>query len=292
MRMSISGSTILSDSGSLHRLFTPFNNGVEIGLLENDAAWEHFLSLAGQHLGVAWGLHFPRLRVHKPIQNDLAAAQPDARKRLGAILREDAKRVEGAGGEYVLVHFPFFASSAAPLATVRDTIWAGVEELHQVAGTLAVPLVIEFKLGRHRDPGGLRYVIELGDSLLDALEPFGCCIDVGDWSIAAMQCKEAEAVFRAWLARATHIHLHGVALLDDGKYFWTPVGPEATLPVEGWELESLVRRFYSCSGAWAVCEHTPHMVQGDDQVVGGYRWLQGLIDELVSASDAFAGRKE
>lgn len=281
---SISGSTILSETALLHSLFTPHHDGVEIGLLQDEAAWAYFLRLLGEHPHVAWGLHFPRLRTMKEIQNDLVAAEPAKRSAVARALAEDARRVADAGGAYILVHFPFFPSSEQGLEDVADRIRRGVEMLHQVRSAVGLPLVVEFKLGRHRDPGGIQYVAELGERLVRDLAAFGCCLDVGDWSIAALHDPAVKDAFNMWLARATHLHLHGVALLDDGRYFWTPVGSQAALP-GGWDLADIVRRFAAHGGRWAVCEHTPHLVTDEAAVSEGYRWLRRLLADVATTAD-------
>lgn len=267
----------MSRTESLLELFTPYNDAVEIGLLEDEPAWDRFLELAKARPGMEWGLHFPRLRVFKPMENDLVAREAEARHALATLLASDAKVVEQAGGQYVLVHFPFFTSGDCPLEHVHDQILRGLEILHQVAASVSIPIVVEFKLGRNRDPGGLRYVIELGDDLMDALAPFGCCLDVGDWSIASLTWPGAKAVFDQWLTRATHLHLHGVALLEQSRYYWTPVGDDAPLP-GGWHLGEIIKAFCAYGGRWAVCEHTPHLVQSVQQVRQGYAWLRHILD--------------
>lgn len=275
-RLSISGSTILSQTDLLAKLFTPYNDAVEIGLLEDESAWGDFMSLAKQHPGLEWGLHFPRLRETKPIENELVSHDQSVRQALAAALITDAKRVESDGGRYILAHFPFFTSSDVDFSGVRDRILYGIEILHAVATSVGIPVVVEFKLGHHRDLGGLRYVIELGDELVNALEPLGCCLDVGDWSIAAMRCEEAKPIFDMWLTRATHLHLHGVALLEPDRYYWMPVEKGVTLP-GGWDLSQIVRTFQANGGRWAVCEHTPHLVRSEQQVIEGYAWLRGIL---------------
>ncbi len=258
--LSVSGSTILSDSSRLSELFAWGCSAIEIGSFSDEQAYSYVLrECRKRHM---------RLAIHSPFYKDgnrygLLQGEGSAWTELERDL-SIAQRDELA---YVLIHFPYFSSPVQ-----RGSVAAIRKAAHQIvllSQKYQIPVLIEPKLGPGCDHSLLRllHALPLAD-----LEAWGLafCIDVGDLYIASKLSDMPYLDLVSHLAPLTHaVHLHDVAVTEEG-YIWTPITGSDSVPI----AETLTLLRPEKWDIYLVLEHTPHLMESTQQVQQGINWLR------------------
>lgn len=168
--ISVSGSTILSDSRRLPELFSWGCEAVEIGFLADE---QDYLYVLGECR--ARGM---QMAIHSPVHQDgnrlgLLVDQPSAWE----ALEQELSLAQRDGLAYVLVHLQCVQTPQPD--GVLDVIRSAATRLAALSRTYSIPVVIEPKLGPARDHS----LFSLLHSLpLSELRSWGLswCLDVGD----------------------------------------------------------------------------------------------------------------
>lgn len=258
--LSISGSTVLSESEKLRDLFKWHTQAIEIGDLKSP----HDLTCMIENcrrFGVRLGLHTPVFAIDDRrglLWND-SPAWDELQRNLDIARRE--------GLEYVLVHFPYVWDREGHNVGI-DQVRAIIPRLKRLERASGIPVVCEPKLGPRKDPSAFTMLWAINRQELLQWD-LSFCLDVGDLYIASRALRSSYEDMVAHIAPWCHvIHLHHV--WQGGlRYFWTPVEQDGCVPI----LRTLEILGGTGCDIFAVLEHTPHRVRDNAQVEEGLNWL-------------------
>jgi len=261
--LSVSGSTVLSESSRLGELFRWHTQAIEIGDLRSRNDFDIVVQNC-RKFGLRLGIHTPLYSIddRRRLLSGDNTAWDELQRNLEIGRRE--------GLSYVLVHFPYVWDDQGQnmgIEVVRETI----PRLKRLERAFQVPIVCELKLGPKKDPAAFAMLWAV--SRLELLQwDLSFCLDVGDLFLAcrALRCSYEDMVthFAPW---CHVVHLHHV-WLGRQHYYWTPVERDGNVPIQR-TLEIL-----GTSGCdiFAVIEHTPHRMRDFAQVEEGINWLLGV----------------
>ncbi len=271
LTIATSGAIIMSDVGRLSCLMWPGISAVEIGSLSTE---EDLLAVmdAVAEMRIAWGMHMPLWR-SGPHRVPMAAAGLSAVE--ARSLREDMALGARHHASYALAHAPWLPDHSLPARDAKAMVQQTMRFLADLQREHGVPVTLELKLGLHRDPGVLAYLLADPQGFLD-LTDLTLCLDTGDWLLACEALHlEPVAAFEPFAASTAVIHVHAVER-GFGSYLWKPIHPSDpdAAPVRRLCQLALSRR----SDLTVVFEHTPHLDPGPDYDLKGYRWL---LSELL-----------
>lgn len=260
--LSVSGSTILSETSRLHELFQWGCGALEIGSFADSQAYAYVLQQCRARS--------MKLAIHSPFYRDgnrygLLANEASA----WTELERDLSLAQQDGLSYLLVHFPYLRQPVE--GDLPELIQQVAQRLGALSRSYGVPLLAEPKLGPDCDPAMLCLMHTLSQEQLAAWGlPF--CLDVGDIYLAAERSKTPYLDMVSHLAPlAAAVHLHDVVILEDGRYIWAPASGEDAVPIrETLALLAADREIF------LVVEHTPHLVASEEQVQRCIDWLHGL----------------
>ncbi len=270
-RLSVSGSTIMSDPAQFERLFWDGIGDIEIGEFDDLSSFDRFLKLCKEK-NANFGIHSPLFRNES--KYDLIEKVQMEPEDAWVQFEKEAEKLSSLGAEYLLVHFPYFKSKKAE-DVAHSLIEKGLKRLNIIQEKYGMPIVCEPKLGLHRSPDGIRYLHQFPE---ETWKKYGLklCIDIGDYLIAAG--KHAMDYITKWDKQIHVAHIHNVAFTGD-KYIWTPVHPSYENNLKHYELEPILRYLAGIGGIRFVFEHTPHMTPNDTFVAEGYEWVKEIIDD-------------
>lgn len=260
--LSVSGSTILSESSRLHELFKWGSDALEVGSFADDQAYAYVLQQCR-----ARGM---KLAIHSPFFRDgnrygLLANETSA----WAELERDLSLARRDRLSYLLVHFPYLRQPVE--GGLLELVQQAARRLTALSRANGVPILAEPKLGPNCDPAMLCLLHSLPWEQLASWElPF--CLDVGDIYLASQQAGVPYLDMVRHLAPlAAAAHLHDVVVSDEWRYIWAPVTGEDSVPIsETLALLPADREIF------LVVEHTPHLVASEEQVQRGIDWLRNL----------------
>ena len=266
LRFGVSGSTILSDPDRLDELFWEGIDHIEVGSLSSGTDLDKLLDRARQQ-ALSVGFHSPLLKGGSKYDLLLQVEQqPEAAWRQ---LAEELKIAKANQVEYVLVHFPFFLSAAAPDPIPQ--IDAGLERLAELQAKYGTTILCEPKLGVRQDPGGIGILRDYPvERWLDFAVPM--CWDMGDWILAAGSPSTYLDDFGRWAGAIAAIHVHDVKV-EEKRYYWLAVHPS----YEGKEPFLSLKPFFAAlksMGVLLVWEHTPHFLPDQGFALEGFRWAK------------------
>lgn len=258
--LAVSGSTILSESSRLLELFSWGCSAIEIGSLADEQDYSYVL---GECLKRRM-----QLAIHSPFYREgnrygLLQGEVDA----WSELERDLSVAQRDGLAYVLIHFPYLRETVQ--CGDLDGIRTAAERIVSLSQKYKTPVLIEPKLGPNCDCSVLRLLRSLS---LDELKAWklAFCLDVGDIYIASKVSDMPYLDIVKHLAPLTRaVHLHDVVIKEDG-YFWTPITGQDSVPI----LETLSLLSNSEREIFLVLEHTPHLVENNEQVLDGIEWLR------------------
>ncbi|WP_221563433.1 TIM barrel protein [Alkalihalobacillus sp. TS-13] len=272
-RLSVSGSTIMSDPAQFEKLFWEGSEDVEIGEFDSQPSFDRFLKLCRKKNAI-FGVHSPLFK--NGSKYDLIEKVQVEPEHAWVQLEKEAEKLSQLGAEYILVHFPYFKSKKTE-TDPNKLIEYGLKRLHVIQEKYQISIVCEPKLGFQRSPDGIRYLHHFPE---DTWRQYGLklCIDIGDYLIATG--KLAMEYISKWEKHIHVAHIHNVAFIGD-KYIWTPVHPSYEGNLEHYELEPILRYLAGIGGIRFVFEHTPHLTPSDEFVEEGYQWVKSIIkDEM------------
>lgn len=258
--LSISGSTVLSESERLGDLFRWHTQAIEIGSLKSPHDLECVLQNC-RRFGLKLGIHSPLYAVDDRcgLLWDNGPAWDE--------LNRNLEMARDQGVSYIVVHFPWVwdkDGSHLGIERIRETI----PRLKRLERTHGVPVVCEPKLGPRRDPSALVLLWAVNRQELLQWD-LSFCLDVGDIYMASRALRASYEDMVAHLAPWCHVvHLHNV-WMSGPHYYWTPVEQGGNVPI----LRTLEILGGTCSDIVAVIEHTPHRVRDNEQVGDGLNWL-------------------
>ena len=266
-----SGANIWSDVGQISRILWPGIDAIEIGSLAAPEDLSTVLSATAQS-GLRWAAHAPLWRTG--LKRDQFGKNGFGAESMRQLEGDFAVAAEG-GADYVLLHFPSFADRSLPAAQARSQVERSMGDLRALTRRHRLEAILELKLGKHRDPGVIGYVIA-GELDVLAGGEFGICLDVGDWLVATRALDVDPLAAFERLAPVTRVlHVHGVHQLPDA-YYWRPLHPlDPDAPV----VAALCRAALRASPkVRVVFEHKPHNF-GEAYDLEGLRWLQGALQQ-------------
>lgn len=259
--LSISGSTVLSESKRLPELFQWHTQALEVGNFASPRDLNYIISKC-KKCSMELGLHAPILRTddhHGLLWNGWAPAWEELRRNLDFAARHAVA--------YVLVHFPYVWDKGGQNIGVEN-LRPAVHRLKRLEEWSGIPIVCEPKLGPSRDPSVFMSLWALAREELRQWD-VSFALDVGDIYLASRKLRCSwEGLFCHLAPWCKVIHLHNV-WAGGRRYYWTPVSERGNVPVEqmmGY-LDSENKDIY------AVLEHTPHRSGGSQEVGEGINWL-------------------
>ncbi|HHW25958.1 MAG TPA: hypothetical protein GXX23_01305 [Firmicutes bacterium] len=259
--LSISGSTVRSESKRLPELFQWHTQGMEVGDFASTRDLDYIVSKC-KKCSVKLGLHTPLLRTddrHGLLWDSSTTAWDELRRNL-----EFARDHEIA---YVLVHFPYIWDKGGRNLGVEG-VRSAVHRLKRLEEWSGVPIVCEPKLGPNRDPSVFMLLWSIGKQELRQWD-ISFALDVGDIYLASQKLRGRwEPLFSHLAPWCSVIHLHNV-WAGGRQYYWTPVSPRGNVPVDKMMayLDSENKDIY------AVLQHNPHRSGGREEVGEGINWL-------------------
>lgn len=269
-KIAISGSTIMSDTSLLHELFIKEADHIEIGEFENDAAYQHFLSLVIKS-NKSFGLHSPLFR--NKSKYDLIEHVQFEPEKAWVQFENEVKRMAEDGADYILVHFPYFQDeSDDPNKKIEE----GLQKLSRLQVKYNLPIVCEPKLGMWKSAKGIEYLHKFPVSVW---EKYGLnlCIDIGDYLLAAGKlCMNPLEFIQKWKNHIKVVHLHNIEFLDD-KYIWVPIHPSHENNGVHFPLKKILHFLAEHKDIYWVLEHTPHSNPTKEFVMEGIQWLKNDI---------------
>lgn len=255
----------------MDKLFWADTEHVEIGELADERSLQHFLSLCRAYRR-SFGVHSPLFRGGS--KYDLLEAVDRAPEIAWAQVEHEAVRVATLGGEYLLVHFPYF-QEVPDLSAAHKTIRHGLERLSRIQKRSGTRIVCEPKLGKHRSPAGIEALRHLPAKVW-AEQALSVCIDVGDCLIAAGPHGAWDCI-QPLLPFVRVVHLHNVEFWQDGRYIWVPPHPSHESDGIHFPLQEILGQLATLSDVVFVFEHTPHSDPSDDFVMEGFEWIRSLV---------------
>lgn len=258
--LSISGSTVLSESERLGELFRWHTQAIEIGDLRSVRDFDSVLQNC-RRFGIRLGIHTPLYSVddRRGLLRDSGPAWDELQRNL------EIARKEGIA--YVLIHFPYVWDKDGNNLGI-DQIREAIPRLKRLERAYGVPLVCEPKLGPRKDPAV--FVLLWAINRQELLQwDLSFCLDVGDIFIASRALRSSYEDMVTHLAPWCQIvHLHHVWTAGQ-RYYWTPVEQDGNVPI----LRTLEILGGTCCDMFVVLEHMPHRVRDKEQVANGLNWL-------------------
>jgi sugar phosphate isomerase/epimerase len=266
-KMAISGSTIMSDTSLLHELFINEADHIEIGEFENEAAYQHFLSLVIKS-NKSFGLHSPLFRNES--KYDLIENVQFEPEKAWVQFETEVKRMAEDGAAYILVHFPYFQDeSDDPNKKIEE----GLQKLSRLQAKYSLPIICEPKLGMWKSPKGIEYLHKFPISVW---ERYGLklCIDIGDYLLAAAKLSvHPLELIQKWQDHIKVVHLHNIEFLE-GKYIWIPIHPSHENDDVYFPVKEILSFIAKNNNIYWVLEHTPHSCPKKEFVLEGIKWLK------------------
>ncbi len=265
-----SGAIILSDVSRLSRIMWPSIDAIEIGGLASEEDLRTVLD-AVRAKGIGWGLHAPLWREGPSrvpaAPTGLVAAEEHQ-------LRQDIALAARYEAGYAVVHAPWFADHDLAVDDARTIADRTLRFLLDLGTEFRIPVALDLKLGLHRDPGVLAYLVQEPESFLD-LGAATLCLDTGDWLLACEHLGvDPVRSFEPLAACTSVVHVHSVERRAQ-SYLWKPIHPQDP-------DATAVRRICLCAKAarsdlTVVFEHTPHLDPGLPHDLEGFRWLLSAL---------------
>jgi hypothetical protein len=259
--LSISGSTVLSQSKRLPELFQWHTQAIEMGDLASPRDLDYIISKVNK-CSLDLGIHTPLLKTddrHGLLWNSSTSAWDELHRNLDFAARHNLA--------YVLVHFPFIWDKAGRNLGV-DGVRTAVHRLKRLEEMSGVPIVCEPKLGPNRDPAAFMLLWTIGRQELREWD-VSFALDVGDIYLACQKLRGSwERLFGHLAPWCKVIHLHNV-WAGGRRYYWTPVSARGNVPVE----QMLAYLDSESKDIYAVLEHTPHRSGSKEEVGKGINWL-------------------
>ncbi len=258
--LSISGSTVLSESEQLKELFRWHTQAVEIGDLTSPNDLTTVIENC-RRFGIQLGIHTPLFSIddRRGLLWPDSPAWEELQRNLDMARRENLS--------YVLVHFPYVWDKQGSHLGV-DQFRTIIPQLKRLERSSGIPIVCEPKLGPRRDPSAFTALWAISAQELLHWD-LSFCLDVGDIFLASRVLHSSYEGMVSHLAPWCHVvHLHQV-WFGGQRYFWTPVGENGPVPI----LRTLEILGGAGSDIFAVLEHTPHRVRDTAEVEEGINWL-------------------
>ncbi|WP_257348419.1 sugar phosphate isomerase/epimerase family protein [Pseudalkalibacillus decolorationis] len=264
-RLSLSGSTIMTNPSQLTKLFRDDMDHIEIGEFPSEESFDEFLKLVREHK-VSFGLHSPLYRNQS--KYDLLEKVQFEPQQAWEQFENEVRYMANLGAEYVLVHFPYFKK--ASVENVDITIEQGLRRLSKLQDKYSIPIVCEPKLGLDRSPVGIQY---LHNFPLEIWETYNLklCIDIGDYLLAVGE--KALDYISKWRDFIKVAHLHNVEF-HGGEYIWVPVHPSHEGDGKHFCIKEILLFLTRCKDVHFVFEHTPHSNPTDKFVDEGIQWVR------------------
>lgn len=267
-KLGVSGSVILSNSELYSELFWDGIEHVEIGEFSDETALEKFLDIC-KNMKTPFGIHSPLFRdgskydLIERVQHDPQYAWEQ--------LEAEARRISACGGEYLLVHFPYFKEKST--GDANALIEEGLKRLSDLQSKYSISMVCEPKLGLNRSGVGIDYLDNFPVEIWRKYN-LKLCIDIGDYLIST----DGEIInyLCKWKEFIKVVHLHNV-YYEGSRYIWIPVHPTQEQNENYFKVENLVRYLSQCKDVTFVFEHTPDINPSREFVKEGYEWVRTLI---------------
>ncbi|MCM3719511.1 TIM barrel protein [Fictibacillus phosphorivorans] len=269
-KIAISGSTIMSDTSLLQDLFIDETSHIEIGELENEAAYKQFLSMI-RNSNKSFGLHSPLFRNNS--KYDLIEYVQFEPKQSWLQFEDEVKRMAEAGAAYILVHFPYFRDEAKQ---PEQLIEEGLQKLSLLQEKYDLSIVCEPKLGMWKSARGIEYLHKFPVSLW---KKYGLelCIDIGDYLLSATKLSmNPLTLIKKWQDHIKVVHLHNIEFIE-GKYIWIPIHPSHENDDVHFPLKEILSTIANRNNVYWVLEHTPHSCPKKEFVMEGIQWLKEEI---------------
>ncbi|GGE44949.1 hypothetical protein GCM10011391_24740 [Pullulanibacillus camelliae] len=267
-QLGISGSTIMSDTKQLETLFTYGLSHIEIGEFADPQGFERFMQLQ-KGRGMTFGIHAPLYRTGS--KNDLLQKISFDPELAWEQLEKEAKQLSILGAKYILVHFPFLATSLGEDAHVQ--LERSLQRLKGIQDRYGLPIVCEPKLGPDRSPLAIETLQQLPIEIWETYN-LKLCIDVGDYALAVGE--RLMAVLKKWLKFVKVVHLHNIEF-QGKQHFWVPIHPSHEQDPEHLKIVPLLTLLSQAPDVIFILEHTPHLSPGQTFVNEGIEWLKSLV---------------
>lgn len=258
--LSISSSTVSSESHRLHELFNWGAHCIEIGDLKSYYDF-YFLSEQCERLGFQMAIHSPLFTIDDRFgllwDSDVAWEE----------LARNLDIARNLNVPYVLVHFPYLWNKAGRnlgINRVRET----VPKLKDLEQRFGIRVVCEPKVGPRRDPSAFTVLCTVTQEELSQWD-LSLCLDVGDIYLA---CRSLKYNFESMVSHLSPwcrvVHLHHV-WHGGTRHSWSPVSSYGNVPI----LTALQLLRPHERDIYAVIQHVPYRVTSGNVVAEGIQWL-------------------